>query len=226
MKLVRSCYDIVGVDRNSTTDEIKARYRELVKRFHPDHAKDKEFAQQMFSEITTAYRILVDPSQRAAYDAKLGGATGGATVASMSATSSDADANKAFGRDDERISELLDEADLAILEQQLAKAKALCATVLAEHPDNVRANCIAGDAHMLACHPNRAISAYQEALRVMPSPMIKAKLDRARAAAAIAAQQPPTPAYTRTPANVEHRHASEPARPRKDRSLLHRLLSW
>ena len=66
-------YEILGVDKNASDDEIKAAYRRLAKKYHPDlyttkpEAERKE-AEEMFKKINHAYQVLSDPQKRAAYD--------------------------------------------------------------------------------------------------------------------------------------------------------------
>lgn len=64
-------YEIIGVSRTATPDEIKSRYRELVKKFHPDsHVSNPlaDLAAEKFKEIQEAYSVLIDPDKRRAYD--------------------------------------------------------------------------------------------------------------------------------------------------------------
>ena len=61
------CYAILGVSRNSSQDEIKKRYRHLVKRLHPDKSKDP-LAKEKMAEINKAYEILSDVELRQSYD--------------------------------------------------------------------------------------------------------------------------------------------------------------
>ncbi len=62
-------YEVLGVSRTASADEIKRAYRELVKKWHPDlHKEDKEEAEEKFKEIREAYEVLSDPQKRAQYD--------------------------------------------------------------------------------------------------------------------------------------------------------------
>jgi molecular chaperone DnaJ len=78
---VRDPYDILGIDRSATQDEIKAAFRRLAMQHHPDKNPGDESAQQRFKEVNAAYQILSDPQKRAAFDrygaSALGGAAGG-----------------------------------------------------------------------------------------------------------------------------------------------------
>lgn len=63
-------YEILGVPRNASDEDIKAAYKKLVKEWHPDkHIGDKKkVAEQKFKEIQEAYEVLSDPQKRAMYD--------------------------------------------------------------------------------------------------------------------------------------------------------------
>ncbi len=63
-------YKILGVGRNATDKEIKAAYRNLARKWHPDlhSGKDKQEAEEKFKQINEAYEVLSDPEKRAKYD--------------------------------------------------------------------------------------------------------------------------------------------------------------
>jgi curved DNA-binding protein len=61
-------YEILGVSRNATDDEIKKSFRKLARKYHPDVAKDKKEAEARFKEINEAYEVLGDPEKRKKYD--------------------------------------------------------------------------------------------------------------------------------------------------------------
>src|SRR5579862_5173261 len=61
-------YDILGVARDASGDDIKRAYRALARRHHPDVSDDKSDAEHRFKEINEAYEVLSDPNKRAQYD--------------------------------------------------------------------------------------------------------------------------------------------------------------
>ena len=60
-------YEILGVDRDASFDEIKKAYRKLARSYHPDINPDPKMAEK-FKEITAAYEVLSDPDKRQNYD--------------------------------------------------------------------------------------------------------------------------------------------------------------
>ncbi|MGD9496578.1 MAG: molecular chaperone DnaJ [Armatimonadota bacterium] len=61
-------YEILGVDRNASQEEIKKAYRRLARKYHPDVNPNDPQAEQRFKEISQAYQTLKDPDKRAKYD--------------------------------------------------------------------------------------------------------------------------------------------------------------
>jgi molecular chaperone DnaJ len=63
----RDYYEILGVSRNASNDEIRASFRKLARQYHPDVNKDGD-AEEKFKEVNEAYGVLSDPEKRARYD--------------------------------------------------------------------------------------------------------------------------------------------------------------
>jgi curved DNA-binding protein CbpA len=73
--VVETYYDILGVSRDATPDEIRAAYRRLAKQNHPDVNPDPA-ANERFIAIQQAYETLIDPDARVRYDMVLDGHPG------------------------------------------------------------------------------------------------------------------------------------------------------
>jgi molecular chaperone DnaJ len=65
--LKRDYYEILGIDRDASDEEIRRAFRRLAFKYHPDHNRDDE-AEEKFKEVNEAYEVLSDPEKRAAYN--------------------------------------------------------------------------------------------------------------------------------------------------------------
>jgi len=78
----RDYYEVLGVSRDVTADDLKKAYRKLAVKYHPDKNPDDKSAEEKFKEVGEAYDILSDDEKRAAYDryghAAFAGGGGGA----------------------------------------------------------------------------------------------------------------------------------------------------
>lgn len=63
----RDYYEVLGVAKNATADDVKKSFRKLARQFHPDVNKEKD-AEEKFKEVNEAYEVLSDDQKRAAYD--------------------------------------------------------------------------------------------------------------------------------------------------------------
>src|SRR5262245_508257 len=64
----RDYYEILGVERSASADDIKSTYRKLALKFHPDRNPGDKEAEAKFKEAAEAYAVLSDPDKRRAYD--------------------------------------------------------------------------------------------------------------------------------------------------------------
>lgn len=63
-------YKILGVEETAEASEIKAKYRKLAMKYHPDRNPDNKEAEEMFKKVSEAYEILGDEEKRKEYDKK------------------------------------------------------------------------------------------------------------------------------------------------------------
>src|ERR1044071_10201742 len=68
MSKTRDYYEVLGVKREASEDEIKKAYRKLARKFHPDLNPDDKTAEEQFKLLQEAYDVLSDPENRKLYD--------------------------------------------------------------------------------------------------------------------------------------------------------------
>ena len=78
----RDYYEILGLSKNASAEEIKKAYRQMAMKYHPDRNPGKKEAEEKFKEAAEAYEVLTEPEKRARYDrfgheGVRGGGTGG-----------------------------------------------------------------------------------------------------------------------------------------------------
>ena len=64
----RDYYDVLGVNKSASKDEIKKAYRKLALKFHPDKTKGDKASEEKFKEASESYHILSDEKRKANYD--------------------------------------------------------------------------------------------------------------------------------------------------------------
>ena len=77
---MKDYYEVLGVERNASAEDLKKAYRQMALKFHPDRNQGDKASEEKFKEINEAYSCLSDPKKRANYDrfgtADVGGAGG------------------------------------------------------------------------------------------------------------------------------------------------------
>src|SRR6478672_774441 len=68
MATKRDYYEVLGADRNTSSEDIKKAYRKLAVKYHPDKNPGDGSAEEKFKEVGEAYEVLIDDNKRAAYD--------------------------------------------------------------------------------------------------------------------------------------------------------------
>jgi curved DNA-binding protein CbpA len=160
MQTQRNYYEILGVPQAATIDEIKNKYRELARKFHPDIVKDKSVGTRIFVQFNQAYSTLRNPDRRTAYDAWLQGPKTEAPKATVD------------------IESLIRSADAALMIGDAEQAILLCRGAIDAGPGtNARAYAIYGDALAQTRQNEPAIEAYRKSLSIARTALVEAKLN-------------------------------------------------
>ncbi len=218
MSLQRNYYEVIGVAPTATTDDIKKKYRELARQFHPDVVKDKTLGQKVFTQINQAYRVLADPEKRSQYDTtlltdKVRSGTGGASVSPASgaagtavrttsqtaASGSGLAAQPLSAQHAATAARLMVDAESAMMQNKLGNVKTICDKVLEIDPRNCKAFSLMGDALVQMGKPRDAAAAYRRAQQIAPSALLQNKISRLEGTGAAA---PVAPAPTQPTAGA------------------------
>jgi tetratricopeptide (TPR) repeat protein len=204
MPLKKTYYEILGVPRTATADQIKKRYRELVREHHPDVASNKALAQQEFVEISEAYRTLSNPDKRVIYDASMDAEmfrqsiigrprASGTTARRSAGTQESASTRRTTGAsrkpphqsqstaqsraDDVR--KCIREAQTAFIRGQFRSAIIACREAQRLDPRNAQVHAILGDIYRIQDRIDEAIAMYTVAAQLDPrNHDVQVKLDR------------------------------------------------
>lgn len=147
-------YGVLGVSRDVTREELKRRYRQLVRQYHPDVAADPEAAHERFIAIVEAYQTLSDPVRRRAYDALQ------ASSPPPPQTRSD--------QIQRQIDDWFRHAIHRFEQGDLNGAAAQCRKILALDPRHGAAHALLGDVYAQRQEWDQALAAYSSAVAAAP----------------------------------------------------------
>lgn len=161
MATKRTHYEVLGLSRNATLVQIKRKYRQMVRKYHPDVANDKELAHKLFLQINEAYQTLSDPASRRAYDAALEHLTRSKTAT--------ATASQASGVPAASVDKHIKDAQWAFIQRRFQDAASHCKEAIKADGQNAYAHVILGDVYRAQGKYNSAIRAYSNALQFSPN---------------------------------------------------------
>ncbi|MCE5322883.1 DnaJ domain-containing protein [bacterium] len=171
MKTTRNYYEILGLPRDAAPAQIKRRYKQLVRKYHPDVAEDKLLAHRLFIQIQEAYDTLTDPVARRDYDAKLNAqiprTTTHTTHASQTARPQQGQTGDAAGH--------IKDAQFAYVQRRFHEAAGHCKKALKIDPRNARAHVVMGDIYKAQGRLANAIRSYSYAIQYNPSDKVAEK---------------------------------------------------
>jgi len=177
----RNYYSVLGLPQTATAAEIKIKFRELARKYHPDLCEDKAFGLRIFKQINEAYRVLSDPERKTEYDAKV--ALEAATRLTEAETIGQAVAARAVlatvapkAEASPEVVTLLRKADAAMMRGEASQAREACEAVLKTDPENLDALEILGDALAILRKTDEAILVYRKVLKIAPSFVLEARL--------------------------------------------------
>jgi tetratricopeptide (TPR) repeat protein len=180
----RDHYQTLGLSRNASTDDIKKRYRELARKYHPDVVDDKTTGSKAFLQINEAYRTLVDADKRRAYDSTLSEPTQTVRTQQHPAQRPEPTVTQ-HNRPSEQVQKLVKDAEVAFIRRRLNQAADLCKQAIKLDVTCARAHVILGDIYKTRRLYEHSINEYNYALQFNPTDKETLKkmerlLDRAR----------------------------------------------
>ena len=193
MTLKRTYYETLGLPRTATREQVKKRYRQLVRKYHPDVAEDKASARVAFLQINEAYNTLVDPDRRLIYDAELDLQIAGPTPRASRPSTTSAESrpgggfhvrqsssrSRASQRGSRSAERSMQEAREAMARGQLWVAMDCARDAVNADHRNVQAHILLGDIYRMQNRNDEAVAEYSVTVQLDPANAeAKAKLDK------------------------------------------------
>lgn len=175
MNKTRNYYEVLGVQENAEAATIKKRYRELVRKYHPDIAGNKAEAHRMFIVISEAYETLSDSSSRSSYDQNLRmerekELTRRYQTSQRTRYQANSRVNSGLSTEQKNtVSQHIRNAQLAFIQRRLPTAVQLCKSALLIDPRNASAHSILGDIYKIRGRNELAVKHYSLAVQFNPS---------------------------------------------------------
>ncbi len=219
MRLKRTYYEVLGVPTTATELEIRRKYHELARKFHPDVAGAKDVASTVFTQINVAYKALTDPDKRAFYDAELKHVAAGRTPRSpvvsegtpqATVAAAAGPASSAVVAPPTDVAAILRKAQADFHAGHLDVARTGAANVLIADGMNHQAYLLLGDIAMKQKRKEDAVGAYRRVLQIQPTNKLAS--DRLRHLG-VSVPHPPKE-------SPQHRSG----KPAEKHSILHRII--
>lgn len=164
-------YVILGVPYGATPEQIRKRYRELARQYHPD-VNPSPSAKEEFIRIQEAYRVLIDPERRRHYNAMLAMARQQQQASQARSSPRPASGRPSTGSSQSpatsEVQRLIQQAELAFVSGRLRDAFLHARRVVKLQPRNATAHMIMGDVYRLQGQIDAALHAYTIALQLDP----------------------------------------------------------
>lgn len=177
MRTTRTHYEVLGLPRNATSAQLKRRYRELVRKYHPDVAVNKSTSHRLFLQINEAYEVLKDHARRKSYDETLDlddiirakRAASRQSTQSGRPTGAQTAAGTSVPHAPRNFAQLLRDAQFAFIQKRPNAAADLCKQALAIDSRSPRANAMLGDIYRAQGKIDAAIKRYTYAVQFDPT---------------------------------------------------------
>jgi curved DNA-binding protein CbpA len=168
MRMQRNFYEVLGLPRTATQQEIKDKYHSLARLYHPDRAKDKELADRLFVQINRAYTTLKDDVKRTRYDASLEAITGAAHP-NVQRQQNSGQAPAPAPVTPQQVREWYDQASRLQLKGDLTQAIKVLSRATEADPNHFPGILLMGDLLAQSGKPVEALAMFERAAKIQPA---------------------------------------------------------